>query len=322
MRDRLKINKASGRLIVLPAVILICVALLVASAMSATASARPQSEMPLSPDQFEIGVDSVALESDSVYDEQFDSVPPITGVQNLEIKVSPVDIDRDKPQQPVMHYYDRHGNELQTPVRFLTELDTVTHVKAGPKYPAYNGVSVGVNIFDPIMMLVGQRRLNIDVSASVSLFNWFFPVVELGMGYADANPEDGRCHIKVKPTLYGKLGFNYNFVYKSNPDYQVFFGFRAGLADFSYTVTDIKAGSDYYDIAHGADLTDVHTTCWYGQIVAGVNVKIYKCFSMGWTGRYGFKFKTTSSREGVEPWYVPGFGAGPMTATYSLIFTI
>lgn len=264
-----------------------------------------------------------AQEPTEVMQEPADSLPaPITGVQTLEIKVSPVDIDRDKPRQPGLHYYDKHGNELETPVRFLTELDTVTSVKSGPTYPLYNGVSVGVNIFDPIMMIAGQRRLSIDLHADVSLFNWFFPVIEAGIGYADANPDDGRCHIKQKPTFYGKVGFNYNFIYKSNPDYQVFLGFRAGFSDFTFSVTDIQAGSSYYDIAKGEDLNGIHASCWYGQLVAGIKVKIYKMFSMGWTGRYGFRFKTSTSREVVDPWFIPGYGSGPLTATYSLIFTI
>lgn len=269
-----------------------------------------------------IPADSIPYLSDKQYEELFDSVHPTTGNQTLEIKVTPVDIDRDKPQQPVMHYYDKHGNQLETPVRFLAELDTVTTVKSGPKYPAYNGVSVGINIFDPIMMIAGQRRLSIDLHADVSIFNWFFPVVELGIGYANAWPEDNRCRIRTNPTLYGKLGFNYNFIYKSNPDYQVFLGFRAGYSDFHFSVTNIQAGSQYYDIDKGKNLYAVHATCWYGQLVAGIKVKIYKRFSMGWTGRYGFKFRSRTSREGVEPWFIPGYGAGPMTATYSLIFTI
>lgn len=267
------------------------------------------------PDVAEAGDDTTG------YDAQFDSIPPITGNQTLEIRVSPVDIDRGKPEQPAMHYYDRHGNQLETPVRFLAELDTVTSVKSGPRYPAYNGVSFGVNIFDPIMMIFGQRRLSVDLSAEVSIFNWFFPLVEMGVAYAGAHPEDGRSHITMSPTFYGKLGFNYNFLYKSNPDYQVYLGFRAGLSKFHFSASDLQAGSQYYGVADGRSLWGVGCTAWYGQALAGVRVKIYRCFSMGWSVRYGFRFKTTTTREGVEPWFIPGYGTNPLTATYSLIFT-
>lgn len=266
--------------------------------------------------------DSIPYLSDQQYEALFDSVPPLTGNQTLQLKVSPVDIDRDKPRQPVMHYYDKHGNQLETPVRFLADLDTTTSVKIGPAYPLYNGVSVGVNIFDPIMMIIGQKRFSIDLHADVSLFNWFFPVIELGLAHADAWPDDGRTHINMKPTLYGRIGFNYNFVYKSNPAYRIYLGFRAGYSDFHFAATSLQAGSPYFDINGGKPLDDVHATSWYGQAVIGIQVKIYKRFSMGWSGRYGFQFKTTTSIEKAVPWFIPGYGTGPLSATYSLIFTI
>ncbi|MDE6295574.1 MAG: hypothetical protein K2M03_05865 [Muribaculaceae bacterium] len=269
-----------------------------------------------------VPADSIPYMSDRQYDALFDSIPPVTGNQTLQIKVTPVDIDRDKPRQPVMHYYDKHGNQLETPVRFLTDLDTVTSVRPGPKYPLYNGTSVGINIFDPIMMITGQRRFSIDLHADVSLFNWIFPTVELGIARADAYPEDGRTHIIMKPTLYGKVGFNYNFVYKSNPDFQIFLGFRAGYSSFHFAATDLKSGSSYYDVYDGKPLDDVSCTSWYGQALIGIKVKIYRRFAMGWTIRYGFKFRVRTSIDNVEPWFIPGYGTGPLNATYSLIFNI
>lgn len=259
------------------------------------------------------------IESNAVIN---DSVPPLTGTQTLEIRVSPVDIDRDKPQQPIMHFYDRHGNQLQTPVRFLTELDTVKTTRPGPVYPAYNGVSLGLNFFDGLMMAAGQKRASFDIQASVSIFNWVFPTVELGLGFADAYPQDGRSHIKMNPTVYGKVGFDYNFVYKSTPDYKIFLGFRAGLTKFHYSVTGIQAGSDYYESSGGKNLYGIPATVWYGQLLVGLNVKIYRCFSMGWSGRLGFKFKTITPNPEIQPWFIPGYGTGSLSATYSLIFTI
>ena len=45
-------------------------------------------------------------------------------------KITPVDTDPTKPPQPVLHYYDKHGNPLEEPVLFLADLDTVTNVKS------------------------------------------------------------------------------------------------------------------------------------------------------------------------------------------------
>ncbi|MDE5843401.1 MAG: hypothetical protein K2H35_06685 [Muribaculaceae bacterium] len=248
---------------------------------------------------------------------------PSTPQSGLPLRpaVSPVDIDREKPEQPVMHYYDKHGNPLETPVRFLTELDTVVNVRPGPAYRAFNGISIGANIFDAIMMIAGQRRASFDIAADCSIHNWFFPVAEAGVGYADAKPDDGRCHYKSSPSFYAKIGMNYNFLYKSNPDYQVFLGLRVAMASFGYDIYDIAPGSQY-DYEDGpASMTGLHATCFYGQVLGGLKVKIYRNFSMGWTFRYAFDIHHKFSDSLYPAWFIPGKGTGPISAGFSLIWS-
>ena len=248
---------------------------------------------------------------------------PASTALPLQPTSTPVDIDREKPEQPYLHYYDKHGNPLDTPVRFLTELDTVVNVRPGPSYPAFDGVSVGVNFFDGIMMIAGQQRGSFDIQADCSIHNWFFPAAEFGVGFADAHPDNGRCHYKTSPSFYAKIGMNYNFLYKSNPDYQVFLGLRAGVSSFGYDIYDIQAGSQFY---LGEDsprqLTGLRATNFYGQALAGVKVKIYRSFSMGWTFRYAFIIHQKYSDPDYPAWFTPGKGTGPISATFSLIWTI
>ncbi len=44
-------------------------------------------------------------------------------------KITPVESDDEAPQKPVLHYYDKHGEKLETPVLYLAELDTATTVR-------------------------------------------------------------------------------------------------------------------------------------------------------------------------------------------------
>lgn len=235
---------------------------------------------------------------------------------------TPVDIDREKPEQPHLHYYDKHGNPLETPVRFLAELDTVVTVKAGPNFPTFNGVSLGINFFDAIMMIAGQRRASFDLSGECSIHNWFFPAVEIGVGYADARPDDERFIYKSSPSIYAKVGMNYNFLYKSNPDYQVFLGLRAGFSSYGYDISGIQPGSQYYKGDEGPTaMSGLHATNFYGQLVAGLKVKIYRNFFMGWTFRYAFDIHQKYSDPDYPAWFIPGKGTGPITATFSAGFT-
>lgn len=237
-------------------------------------------------------------------------------------KITPVESDDEKPAQPQLHYYDKHGNPLDVPVLFLSELDTVKKVKSGPVYPLLNSVSVGVNFFDAVMMACGQNHQSYNLEAELSLWNWFAPVVEAGIGFADNHPKDGNFHYKGKPSFFAKVGFNYNFLYKSNPDYQVFAGFRAGYAGFRYDVTDITVESPYWGQTGGFDIFNQTGSAFYGEALAGIRVRLGGAFSMGWTFRYHFKMHV-SQPSSSNVWFIPGYGTtGAINATFSLIYTM
>lgn len=239
-----------------------------------------------------------------------------------ERKVTPVDVDDKKPQGPTLHYYDKHGNQLDEPVLFLAELDTVRKVSSRPVYPLLNELSLGVNFFDAIMKVAGQSYSNFDVWAALSLHNWFFPVVEAGIGFADNTPKGNNFTYVCRPSFYVKAGINYNFLYKSNPDYQVFVGLRAGFSTFSYDVKDITISNGYWGESNTFSLPRQHSTAFYGEALAGLQVKIAGPLSMGWSFRYHFKMGVKDGADST-PWFIPGYGAkSPVSATFSLIYTL
>lgn len=235
--------------------------------------------------------------------------------------ITPVDNDPNKPKQPTLHYYDKHGELLEEPVLFLAETDTVVSSRPRPVYPLLYSANIGFNFFDGIMALFGQRHSSYDVQASVSLFNWIEPTIELGLGFADSKPENSNYRYKQKPSFYGKIGFNYNFLYKSNPDYQVYLGLRFGYTKYKYEITDVTISSGYWDQTNHFSIPDQKAHAFYGQAMAGIKVKIWKNISMGWSFRYGFKMKEKKGSNS-NPWFIPGYGTGALNATFSLIYTL
>lgn len=234
--------------------------------------------------------------------------------------VTPVDVDDKKPEQPVLHYYDKHGDPLKEPVLFLATLDTVQKAKSGPVYPCYNGVTVGVNFMDAIMMLAGQKYCNFNIEANVSLWNWLFPAVEVGLGRADSRPEEMNFRYKSNWDPFFKLGFDYNFLYKSNPAYKVYIGYRVGWSRTTYSVTDVTISSGYWDETFHPELTDNHATAWYGEALAGLKVNLWKGLGLGWSLRYRHKYHVTEPRD-AKVWFIPGYGASHFAATFALYYT-
>lgn len=235
--------------------------------------------------------------------------------------ITPVDNDPNKPAQPTLHYYDKHGNPLEEPVLFMAELDTVTSVRPKPIYPLLYSASVGFNFFDGIMSLFGQSHSSYDVQTSLSLHNWIEPTLEFGIGFADNHPEDKNFRYKTSPAFYGKIGANYNFMYKSNPDYQVYLGLRFGYSTYNYQITDVTINSGYWGQTNHFSILDQHGNTFYGQVLAGIKVKIWKWFSLGWNLRYGFKMKQTNGSNS-NVWFIPGYGTGALSAGFSLIYTL
>lgn len=248
----------------------------------------------------------------------------VVSISAQQREITPVDVDDKKPKQPVMHYYDKHGNPLKEPVMFYSELDTILKEKKKfSDYPLLNALSLGVNVWDPIMFVAGQKYGGIDVWADLSIHNSFFPIVEFGVGVADDKPENGNYRYKGKPSFYGKIGLNYNFFRKSNSDYQLYLGVRGGFSSFKYDITDITINSPYWSQTNQFEILDQHATAIYGEAVVGIKVKIWKAFSMGWSFRYHHLFKCNDAPNS-SAWYIPGFGTrnSKLGATFSLIYTI
>lgn len=272
-------------------------------ASSAAAAADTVSEPTL---DFEIEVpanaaaDSLATHTDSL------RAPAQSGPSG-RVTVTPVDRDRKKPRQPVLHYYDRHGDLLPEPVLFVVEEKDTTVTPRSP-YPLYNGISVGLDFGDVVTRLCGQSYGSYGLTASVSLHNWFFPTLEVGAGHASHHPEGANYRYKAAPTPYVKLGIDYNFLYKSNPAYQAYIGLRGGWSHTSYSITGISLDSDYWQDSQHPDLEAQRAHALFGEAVAGIRVRIAGHFSLGWRGQYHFMFKKSEGSNST-PWFFPGYGA-------------
>lgn len=232
--------------------------------------------------------------------------------------ITPVESDDNAPAQPVLHYYDKHGNKLDTPVLFLAELDTATNVRPTSPYPLYNGVTIGINFADAIMSAIGQSHSSYDVNAMVSLHNWFFPVLEAGIGWGHHKELNDLFKVKAYPTVYAKVGINYNFLYKSNPDYMAYLGLRFGVAQCRWDKTDIRYTNEAGETVYDPDEMDQKCTSIFGEVLAGLKVKIAGPFSLGWNVRYRLGLHSSA---GQSPWFVPGYGTGPIGFTFNAYFT-
>ena len=123
--------------------------------------------------------------------------------------------------------------------------------RAYKRYPLITDLSVGINVAEPLFMAFGQSYASADINATLNMWNRLQPTIELGLGWAKSTPDDLYFTYRGKPSPYFKVGANYNFLFKSSPDYQAIVGIRLGYSTFDYDVTDVDYSNGYWQEGRG-----------------------------------------------------------------------
>lgn len=204
--------------------------------------------------------------------------------------------------------------------------------------PFYNGTYVGVDIFGIGSKLLGGDFLSSEVNVRVNLKNMFIPTLEFGMGKTDTWSEHG-IHYKTPLSPFFRIGVDYNTMSKKKEKNSFLYaGVRYGFSSFKYDVSSMPFDDPIYggslanpslpdNIWGGSvpyDRNGLKANMHWFEIVAGVQVKIYRSFYMGWALRMKWKI-SASANEYSNPWYVPGFGkydSSNLGVTYTLIYKL
>lgn len=240
----------------------------------------------------------------------------------------PTRADKPKETDPKLNVAERRDAEgrivLVDTVTGLEWVDSTAMTKVKKmEYPLLHAVSVGVDVWDPVMRILGQHYGLIGFWAELNLHNRYKPIIEAGLGTANDTPDGLNYTYKSKLAPYFKIGASYNIFYNSNPDYQFNVGVRYGFTPFTYEVTDVTVDEGYWGDPSHFSIPQQSTTAGYFEITAGVMVKIAGPISMGWTLRYHSILHEGKAPMG-KPMYIPGYGkrGNALTGSFSIIYTL
>ena len=192
--------------------------------------------------------------------------------------------------------------------------------------PLYQGISTGVDIAGLGSYALGGDVLNAEMYIQANFKNRFMPIAEFGFASTDKTDDDSDMHFKTSAP-YFRVGLDYNAFYKKThlPGY-IFVGLRMGFSSFKYDVD----GPDMVDPNYGGQTVvpysfqGLKSHATWAEAVAGLKVKIYKGFCMGWCVRYKKSF-SVKDHPNSRPWYIPGFGKNSstcFTVSYNLIYNL
>ena len=185
------------------------------------------------------------------------------------------------------------------------------------RYPLLTDLTIGLNLAEPLFMALGQSYASTDVNVTLNMWNRLQPTVELGLGWAKSDPDDMNFTYKAKPSPYFKVGANYNFLFKSSPDYQALIGLRLGYSTFGYDVTEAHHVNSYWQEDFTYDITGEHSHALWGEAGVGLKVKLWDNVAMGWMIRYHSIFNYGKS-DHSKPWFIPGYGPRNSSLSVSL----
>ncbi len=238
---------------------------------------------------------------------------------------TPTTNQKEDPKANLAEMRDAQGNIVFVDTITGEEWVDTTEVKTDKrmKYPLLESVTVGVNVWDPVMRLLGQNYGGLEVWGELSLHNRYKPVIEFGMASCDDTPDGMNYTFKTKMSPYFRIGMNYNMFYNNDPRYQLVVGVRYGFTPFSYEVTNIELKPGYWNDPTEISIPSQNTTAGFFEFVAGVRVGIFKNISLGWTLKYHAILHEGKTDYG-KPLYIPGYGkrGGAFTGSFSISYTL
>ncbi|MCC8070627.1 MAG: DUF6048 family protein [Bacteroidales bacterium] len=220
---------------------------------------------------------------------------------------------------------DANGNIILVDTITGREWVDTTAVVEKPRnlYPLIYEATAGINIWDPLMRILGQEYGGIDFWAELSLHNRFKPIIEIGVASSDITPDGLNYTFHNSLAPFFKLGMNYNVFYNSNPAYQFCVGLRYGFTSFKYKLTDVTIQGGYWGDPTYPDFPEQTSSVGYFEVVFSVKVKIYGPISMGWALKY-HSILNESKNDYGNPMFIPGYGKreNSITGGLSIMYTI
>lgn len=222
-------------------------------------------------------------------------------------------------------YTDDRGRVIFVDTVTGAEWTDSTAINVVPKMqqPLFYAASVGLNIWDPVMRIFGQDHGIASAWAELSLHNRYKPFVEIGLGTASHEGPNNNYRYRSPMSVFFKIGANYNFLFNSNPDYQLYAGIRYGFSPFSYAVDNVVLDAPYWDETSRFNIPSQNATAGWLEFGLGVRVKIWGPISAGWEFKYHTLSHCTKGKYG-DPWYIPGFGTrgSSITGIFSIVYTL
>lgn len=187
----------------------------------------------------------------------------------------------------------------------------------------FQGFTISADLMGPVLYFASDYG-SVEGALRLNLKNTYFPIVEVG--YAKCDMTDDNTDIHYATTApYFRVGCDVNMLKDKKQDNRLYIGLRYGFSKFTYDIDGPDISDPIWGGTDKFSYRDLDATCHWAEVIAGVQVKIWKSFHMGWSVRLKRNFSSTQSKY-ADPYYIPGYGTTTSSTawggTYNLIFDL
>ncbi len=194
---------------------------------------------------------------------------------------------------------------LSLPIGAIAKKKTETPV-AEDSIPLFRNVAVSFDALGAGQLLFSDYG-QYEVAVRVNLRDKFYPVLEVGLGTADASDETTLLSYKTDAP-YFRVGCDWNLLKNKHDIYRLYGGLRVAYTSFEY---DVEREEPLEDPVWGGtsdySAEGVKANCLWLEGSFGIDVKLAGPVRMGWSIRYRRRLKHDEGDVG-KSWYVPGYG--------------
>ena len=170
----------------------------------------------------------------------------------------------------------------------------------------YQGINLKLDLATPVIELARSKGkvMSYEMAMNVRLLDRFYPTLELGYGQADCTAAGGNFSGMGG---FGRVGLDLSALKKSRKDNMLLVGIRLGTAVQGCDLSDVRVWDTYWQTYTVKQYDHMVRADVWGEVVAGVQVQVYKSFHMGWYVRLKMLF-TKKENGTTNAWYIPGYG--------------
>lgn len=175
--------------------------------------------------------------------------------------------------------------------------------KAAP-VPFYQGMQLGLEFGGGLNHLISDNwsaAANLDLNIK----NKLLPTLEVGRAHLEKVGETGIGFSTTGSFI--KAGFNKPIIYNALSRDIFYVGLHYGFSAFNYDLTNLTFSGGYWGQPAATSLLNEHASAGWLDAVAGVRVKVFGPFSLGWSIHYRSVLHVRNGSSSV-PQFIPGYG--------------